>query len=165
MIERGWTLYNGMKIDDVIDGLTITMMGDLKLGRTVKSLAKLLRKYEVKINWVSPVALRIPQEFIKEGDIKTENLEDVIKTTDVLYVVRTQFERFANAGLPLTHTSYNVSEENMEKAKPNMILMHPLPRNSEIPIELDSDSRSAYFRQMKYGLYMRQAILQTVMEK
>ena len=166
LTERGWTLYNGMKIEDVIAGLTVTFMGDLKLGRTVHSLVKLLRAYEVKINWVSPLALKIPDEYLKEGDTETMRLSQVIKETDVLYVVRTQFERFANAGLPLDSVfSYDVTAKHMKAAKSNMVLMHPLPRNEEIPLSLDSDPRSAYFRQMKYGLYMRMAVLQTVLEK
>lgn len=164
LMERGWTFYNGKTIDEVLDGLTITMMGDLILGRTVKSFSKLLRNYNVKINWVSPEALRIPKEYLCPGDTELDDVQEIIHQTDVLYVVRTQFERFANAGFKITKTNYSITKENMAAAKPDMILMHPLPRNEELPTWLDTDKRSAYFRQMKYGLHMREAVLQTLLE-
>lgn len=166
--ERGWANSGGISkrkpIEDFInENLTVTLMGDLKHGRTVKSLAKLLRMYNVKINWVSPEELKIPEEFLYPTDSQHTNLNKVIKDTDVLYVVRTQFERFVNEGFKLDTISYNVTEKHMAKAKSNMVLMHPLPRTEELPTSLDSDPRSAYFRQMKYGLYIRMALLDMIL--
>lgn len=146
-------------ISECLNGLTVTIMGDLKHGRTIKSLVKLLRKYEVKINWVSPSELAIPREFLRSDDQETENLYDVIGETDVLYVTRAQLERMQSVG----NISYGLTIDHMNLAKPDMIVMHPLPRQSELPTELDSDPRSVYFRQMKYGLFMRMAVLETVL--
>ena len=160
LIERGWNRFQ--KMSDILNGLKITMMGDLKHGRTVKSLAKLLDKFGIdRINWVSPKELCIPKEFVGHPDYQTEDLDDVITDTDVLYLTRIQKERFNSAEIIDT---YKLTQEHMAKAKPNMVLMHPLPRVDELPTELDTDPRSAYFRQMRYGLFMRMAVLERVLE-
>jgi aspartate carbamoyltransferase catalytic subunit len=146
-----------------IDGLTITLMGDLLHGRTVHSLVNLLRQYEVRINLVSPNELKLPEEhktFINVG-YEGDDLNQVIRDTDVLYVTRVQKERFAPTVVVDYH--YGVTVEQMAVAKRDMILMHPLPRVGEIPTELDSDPRSAYFRQMKNGLYIRMSLLDLVL--
>jgi aspartate carbamoyltransferase len=144
-----------------VDGLHVTMIGDLLHGRTVKSLAKLLRNYDVTISWVSPEALRIPPEFRRAGEIETDDLHEVLDVTDVLYVTRVQKERLGFVLDDALH--YRVTVDHMARAKANLVLMHPLPRVGEIPTDLDSDPRSAYFRQMKYGLYMRMAVLHSVL--
>jgi aspartate carbamoyltransferase len=155
-----------------IDGLTVTMIGDLKYGRTVHSLARLLSLYKVKINYVSPDILRMPSEIIQElqsqGVEQSEHatLEKVLPQTDVLYVTRVQKERFSDL------TEYNkvagayvIEPEIMKAAKDRMIVMHPLPRVTEISMEFDDDIRAAYFRQMEYGLYVRMALLAMVLGK
>lgn len=134
----------------------VVMMGDLLRGRTVKSLAKLLRKYHVRITWVSPDGLRIPAAFLRPSEVQTDDIDSVIGEADVVYLTRAQHER-GSTGI------YGISLETMKQAKHNMILMHPLPRLTELPEELDADPRSAYFRQMRYGLYMRMAILADVL--
>ena len=144
-----------------IDGLHVALMGDLRHGRTVKSLAKLLRNYNVQISWVSPEVLRIPEEFVRPGEIETDNLPAIIDTIDVLYVTRVQKERMAQTFDDVAF--YSVTEELMAMAKPDLVLMHPLPRVGEIPTSLDADPRAAYFRQMRYGLFMRMAVLHTVL--
>lgn len=144
-----------------INGLHVALMGDLRHGRTVKSLAKLLRNYDVKITWVSPQVLRVPEEYVRPGDVETDNLPAIIDTIDVLYVTRVQKERMAQTFDDVAF--YCVTEELMAMAKPNLVLMHPLPRVGEIPTSLDSDPRAAYFRQMRYGLFMRMAVLHSVL--
>jgi aspartate carbamoyltransferase len=155
-----------------IDGLTITMLGDLKYGRTVHSLARLLSLYKVKVNYVSPQILRMPSEIIKELDdqgieqAEYTTLGQVLPVTDVLYVTRVQKERFSNlADYEKVAGAYVIDPEVMKAAKDRMIVMHPLPRVTEINMEVDDDHRAAYFRQMEYGLYVRMALLAMVMGK
>jgi aspartate carbamoyltransferase len=143
-----------------LDGLTLTMMGDLKHGRTVHSLVKLLRLYDVRFNFVSPAELRMPAEYIRpETDHEIVDLNVAIDRTDVLYVTRVQKERFD----PVGDVDYAVTPEHMAAAKPTMTLMHPLPRVNEIPLSLDADPRAAYFRQMRNGLFVRMALLMHVL--
>lgn len=155
-----------------VNGLTITMLGDLKYGRTVHSLARLLTLYNVKLNYVSPDLLRMPTEVKDEIASKLipqadySNLDDVLAQTDVLYVTRVQKERFENPeDYEQVRGSYVITPELMTKAKREMIVMHPLPRVGEISMEFDDDPRAAYFRQMEYGLYVRMALLALVLGK
>jgi aspartate carbamoyltransferase len=156
---------------DTIDGLTVTMLGDLKYGRTVHSLARLLSLYNVHINYVAPEILRMPQEILAELPrtmVQTEYnaLEPTLAKTDVLYVTRVQKERFADeAEYESVRGSYIISPELMKAAKEHMIVMHPLPRVGEISPDFDPDPRAAYFRQMEYGLYIRMALLAMVLGK
>jgi aspartate carbamoyltransferase len=154
------------------DGLTVTMLGDLKYGRTVHSLARLLSLYDVKINYVSPDILRIPGEIITEvegkGVSQTENntLEPVLPGTDVLYITRVQKERFDDpSDYDLVKSAFIITPDTLSIAKDKMIVMHPLPRVGEISMEVDDDPRAAYFRQMEYGLYVRMALLAMVLGK
>jgi aspartate carbamoyltransferase catalytic subunit len=140
------------------DALHVLMMGDLVHGRTVKSLAKLLRKDNARITWVSPHDLRVQAEYVHHGEVQTDNLTEVIDQADVLYVTRVQHERGSSAAV------YGVTPEHMTLASKHMLLMHPLPRLAELPTSLDADPRSAYFRQMRNGLFMRMAILANVMK-
>lgn len=158
--------------DYEVDGLTITLLGDLKYGRTVHSLARLLSLYNVKINYVSPDILRMPSEIIRELEEKNipqaehENLEAVLPDSDVLYVTRVQKERFADqAEYESVKNTFVINAETMKRARQRMIVMHPLPRVGEISMDVDSDPRAAYFRQMEYGLYVRMALLAMVLGK
>ena len=153
-------LYTIRKELGVIDDIHVLMMGDLLRGRTVKSLAKLLRRWRVRITWVSPENLRIPPEFIECGEIETNDLSAVIHDADVLYVTRVQHER----GSDELDNCHGVTLDDMLLAKQKMVLMHPLPRLTELPTELDADPRAAYFRQMRYGLSMRMAVLADVLK-
>ena len=150
-------LYTISKERGQIDGLNITLMGDLKHGRTVHSLVKLLRMYDVQLNFVSPQELSLPSSYLTSEDSQYIDLSPIIEKTDILYVTRVQRERLADT--MVIDFSYAVTREDMGRAKENLVLMHPLPRVGEIPAELDSDPRAAYFRQMKYGLYVRMGIL------
>ncbi len=154
------------------DSLTVTMLGDLKYGRTVHSLARLLSLYDVSLHYVSPDILRMPPEIIDELNEKGipqyehSTLDEVVPKTDVLYVTRVQKERFADqAEYESVKGAYVITPDIMSKAKERMIVMHPLPRVGEISIEFDSDPRAAYFRQMEYGLYVRMALLAMVFGK
>ncbi|MDP1544446.1 MAG: aspartate carbamoyltransferase [Anaerolineales bacterium] len=155
-----------------IDGLTITMLGDLKYGRTVHSLARLLSMYDVKLNYVSPDILKMPKEVMDEvaekGISQKEfgSLEEALPETDVLYVTRVQKERFEDpADYEKVKGAYVIDPQIMKAAKQEMIVMHPLPRVTEISMDFDDDPRAAYFRQMEYGLYVRMALLAMVLGK
>jgi aspartate carbamoyltransferase catalytic subunit len=155
-----------------IDGMTVTMLGDLKYGRTVHSLARLLSLFKVKINYVSPEILRMPKEVMDEVNTKGipqaefASLENVLPETDVLYVTRVQKERFEDpAEYEKVKGAYVIDPQVMKAAKQEMIVMHPLPRVGEISVDFDDDPRAAYFRQMEYGLYVRMALLAMVLGK
>ncbi|KIP04431.1 hypothetical protein PHLGIDRAFT_109615 [Phlebiopsis gigantea 11061_1 CR5-6] len=154
-----------------VNGRTITLLGDLKNGRTVHSLVTLLCMYSVRLNFVSPASLAMPASVVsaarKAGaTVKIgESLEDVLAETDVLYVTRVQKERFASEAEWLSvKDGYRIDHSLLARAKEDMIVMHPLPRVNEIDPEVDFDSRRAvYFRQMRYGLFIRMALLASVM--
>ncbi len=155
-----------------VNGLTITMLGDLKFGRTVHSLSRLLSLYDVKLNFIAPDILRLPADIsseLKEKGIPFEqydSLEPAVAETDVLYVTRVQKERFEDKQIyEQVKGTYIITPEALEQGKDSMILMHPLPRVGEISMDLDSDPRAAYFRQMEYGMYVRMALLAMVLGK
>ena len=155
-----------------IDGLTVTMLGDLKYGRTVHSLARLLSLYDVRLAYVAPEILSMPSELIDEVQQKGipqeehSDLEAVLAGTDVLYVTRVQKERFDDLeAYERVKGVFVITPETLRRAKERMIVMHPLPRVGEIAMELDDDPRAAYFRQMEYGLYVRMALLAMVLGK
>jgi len=155
-----------------VEGLNITMLGDLKYGRTVHSLARLASLYDVCLNYVSPDILRMPPEIIDELKEKNvcqeefDNLAEILPKTDVLYVTRVQKERFEDLQVyESVRNAFIISPETLQNAKDRMIVMHPLPRVGEITMEVDEDPRAAYFRQMEYGLYVRMALLAMVLGK
>ena len=155
-----------------IDGLTVTMLGDLKYGRTVHSLAKLLALYDLKLNFVAPDLLKAPTALVDSliesgvGPCKHVDLDSIISETDVLYVTRVQQERFVDQSVyEKVNRSYAVNVDTMDIAKERMIVMHPLPRVDEISRAVDKDPRAAYFRQMEYGMYVRMALLALVFGK
>ncbi|CAK1552080.1 unnamed protein product [Leptosia nina] len=152
-----------------VNGLTITMVGDLKNGRTVHSLARLLTLYQVQLQYVSPPGLGMPKhimDYVAQKGVPQrvyERLEDVLADTHVLYMTRIQRERFESQeeyekirGLLI------VTPQLMTRAKRRMVVMHPLPRVDEISPEFDTDPRAAYFRQAEYGMYVRMALLAMV---
>jgi aspartate carbamoyltransferase len=155
-----------------LDGLKVAMMGDLKYGRTVHSLTRLLSLYETEFYFVSPEVLRMPDYILDEvrdsGHAFTEmtNIEGVLDQVDVLYVTRVQKERFEDpAQYEEVKNCYVIDAEFMSRCKQDMILMHPLPRVYEIAMEVDDDPRAAYFRQMENGMYIRMALLAAVLGK
>ena len=156
-----------------LDNLTVTMLGDLKYGRTVHSLARLLSQFDgIKLNYVSPDILKMPKEVMDEvaakGVPQTEysSLETILPETDVLYVTRVQKERFEDpADYEKVKGAYVIDPGIMKAAKREMAVLHPLPRVTEISMDFDDDPRAAYFRQMEYGLYVRMALLAMVLGK
>jgi carbamoyl-phosphate synthase/aspartate carbamoyltransferase/dihydroorotase/carbamoyl-phosphate synthase/aspartate carbamoyltransferase len=155
-----------------LDGLKVAMVGDLRFGRTVHSLTKLLLQYDVKLRFVSPEMLRLPLKIMNEVIDKkvevreTHDVADVIENADVLYVTRVQKERFSDlAQYEEVKNYYNITPELMKRAKEKMVVMHPLPRVGEIHPDVDKDPRAAYFRQVKNGMYIRMALLAAVLGK
>ncbi len=155
-----------------IDGLKIAMVGDLRFGRTVHSLTKLLLQYDVKLRFVSPEILRLPlsvmNQVIDTGkDVReTHDVADVIENADVLYVTRVQKERFTDLRqYEEVKDQYEITTEIMEQAKEKMVVMHPLPRVGEIHYAVDNDPRAAYFRQVQNGMFVRMALLAAVLGK
>ncbi len=158
----------------VIDKITVTMVGDLLNGRTIHSILKLLSLHsKVRINLVSPQILRLPQElknFIVSRGVKmyeTEQLDDVLPDTDVLYVTRVQKERFTDLdSYEKVEKYYVITGETLKKVKKSAIIMHPFPRVGEISMEVDLDPRAVYItEQMKNGMYVRMALLALVLRK
>jgi carbamoyl-phosphate synthase/aspartate carbamoyltransferase/dihydroorotase len=155
-----------------VNGITVTMVGDLKHGRTVHSLAKLLRLYKVSIRYVSPDFLKMPANIVqtlsKVGISQEEfaSLEDALPDTDVLYMTRIQKERFSSLEeYEKAENMYVLTPQLMRRAKKKMIVMHPLPRLNEISTTLDTDPRAAYFRQAEYGMYVRMALLLMILKQ
>lgn len=154
-----------------VNGITVTFMGDLKHGRTVHSLCRLLMHYQVRINLVSPPELRLPEnlrdQLREKNMLATESIEltpEIISKSDVLYCTRVQEERFSDKKeYERLRDYYIVDNRILAHAKEHMAIMHPLPRVNEIKEEVDYDHRAAYFRQMKYGLYVRMALLAMVL--
>lgn len=152
-----------------INGLTITLVGDLKYGRTVHSLALLLNCFNVTLNFVSPSVLSFPKELMKnlKNPVReTDELESVLPETDILYVTRVQKERFTNiAEYEEVQGSYVIDSQILKSASKKLVILHPLPRVGEIAHEIDHDPRAAYFRQMKNGLYVRMALLDQLINR
>ncbi|KAF2070217.1 hypothetical protein CYY_008463 [Polysphondylium violaceum] len=156
-----------------VNGLTITLVGDLKNGRTVHSLVRLLSLYQVKLNYISPASLSMPQEIVRElaaKGIQQQQFDkfddEVLAQTNVLYVTRVQKERFADIEhYNQVKDQFIVTPHTLTKSNDNMIVMHPLPRINEIDPEVDSDPRAAYFRQMENGMYVRMALLASIFGK
>ncbi len=156
-----------------IGNMTIGLCGDLKFGRTVHSLINALVRYEgIKFILISPRELKVP-DYIREDVLEKNNipfeeverLEDAMPQLDILYMTRVQQERFFNEEEYLRMKGfYILDEEKMELAKEDMLVLHPLPRVNEISVEVDDDPRAAYFRQAQYGVYIRMALILTLLE-
>lgn len=151
-----------------ISNLTIGLCGDLKFGRTVHSLIKAMSRYEnIKFILISPNELQIPKYIKTEvldrkliNYIEVERLEDVIDSLDILYMTRVQKERFFNeADYIRLKDSYILDREKLKSAKKDLTILHPLPRVNEISMEVDSDPRAWYFKQVKFGMFVRMALI------
>ena len=160
-------------LDGKIENLTIGLCGDLKFGRTVHSLINALIRYpNIRFILISPPELRVP-DYIREDVLVKNNIpfEEVIKleeampSLDILYMTRVQKERFFNEEDYLRMKGfYILDKKKMTLAKDNMLVLHPLPRVNEISVEVDEDPRAAYFRQAQYGVYIRMALILTLLE-
>ena len=156
-----------------LGGLTIGLCGDLKFGRTVHSLINALVRYEnVRFVLISPEELRVP-DYVREDVLRKSGheftevtrLEDALPELDILYMTRVQRERFFNEeDYVRMKDFYILDKEKMRLAGPEMMVLHPLPRVNEISVEVDPDPRAAYFKQAQYGVYVRMALILTLLE-
>ena len=155
-----------------LNNFTIGLCGDLKFGRTVHSLINALVRYEgIRFIFISPEELKVPDyitDMLKEKDIPYKEvirLEDIMPELDLLYMTRVQRERFFNEeDYVRLKDFYILDKAKMEPAKPDMMVLHPLPRVNEISVEVDDDPRAAYFKQVQYGVYVRMALILTLLE-
>lgn len=156
-----------------LDNITIGLCGDLKFGRTVHSLINALIRYEnVKFIFISPPELRIP-DYVREDVLIKNNIEfkevikldEVMPELDILYMTRVQRERFFNEeDYVRLKDFYVLNNEKIQNAKKDMLVLHPLPRVNEISVEIDNDERAAYFKQARFGMYIRMALILTLLE-
>ena len=155
-----------------IGNFTIGLCGDLKFGRTVHSLIHALMRYEnIRFIFISPPELTVPDyitDNLKEKGIPYKEvikLDDVMSELDFLYMTRVQKERFFNEeDYVRLKDFYILNKEKMALAKSDMLVLHPLPRVNEISVEVDQDKRAAYFKQVQYGVYVRMALILTLLE-
>ena len=155
-----------------LNHFTIGLCGDLKFGRTVHSLINALSRYDdIHFIFISPEELRVPDyiiEMLKEKNISYEEvikLEDSISKLDLLYMTRVQRERFFNEEDYVRLKDFYILDKNkMGLAKDDMLVLHPLPRVNEISVEVDDDPRAVYFKQVQYGVYVRMALILTLLE-
>ena len=154
-----------------LSGFTIGLCGDLKFGRTVHSLIEALMRYQnIKFIFISPPELRIPDyitDELRDAGIEYEEvikLEDSIGDLDILYMTRVQRERFFNEeDYVRLKDFYILTAEKLQMAREDMLVLHPLPRVNEISVEVDDDPRAAYFKQAQYGVYVRMALIMTLL--
>ena len=156
-----------------LDNLVIGLCGDLKFGRTVHSLINALVRYTgIKFVLISPKELRVP-EYIKQDVLnrnnieykEVEHLEDIMQELDILYMTRVQRERFFNEEEYIRlKDSYILTKDKMSLAREDMLVLHPLPRLNEISVDVDDDERAVYFKQVQYGVYVRMALILTLLE-
>lgn len=156
-----------------LDGMTIGLCGDLKFGRTVHSLINAMVRYpDIRFLLISPPELRVP-EYIREDVLRGNNIEFMevdsldaaMPELDILYMTRVQKERFFNEEDYIRlKDCYILDQKKMKLAKNSMYVLHPLPRVNEISTEVDSDPRAAYFKQVQYGVYVRMALIMTLLE-
>ena len=154
-----------------LDGFTIGLCGDLKFGRTVHSLINALSRYSnINFIFISPEELKVPDYIIEMLNSKgisykqVINLEEVIGELDILYMTRVQRERFFNEeDYVRLKDFYILTKDKLNMAKDDMIVLHPLPRVNEISVEVDDDPRAAYFKQAQFGVYVRMALIMTLL--
>lgn len=156
-----------------LNNLTVGLCGDLKFGRTVHSLIEALSRYSgIRFVLISPPELRVP-DYIKDDVLnakqieyrEVENLDDAMPELDILYMTRVQRERFFNEEDYIRMKDCYILDKNkMKLAKEDLFVLHPLPRVNEISVEVDDDPRAAYFRQVQYGVYVRMALIMTLLE-
>lgn len=163
-------LYSIRKTQGTLKNLEITLVGDLKYGRTVHSLVQAMCHFNAKFNLVSPVELKLPsavKQYIKDANLEYNQyteLEEVIPHSDIIYMTRVQRERFPD---PLEYekvkNSYVLRNAMLATAKPNCRVLHPLPRVNEIHTDVDANPMAYYFQQAQNGLYVRQALIAAIL--
>ena len=163
-------LYSIKKTQGKLTDLTISMVGDLKYGRTVHSLLMAMRYFNPRYNFVSPPELRIPEQyraFCKENGIEYHDYEDmnrILNESDILYMTRVQQERFTDpVEYEKVRNTYSLHNAMLEGTKDNLRILHPLPRITEIAEDVDSNPKAYYFEQAKNGVYARQAVICSIL--
>jgi aspartate carbamoyltransferase catalytic subunit len=163
-------LYSIKKTQGKLTDLTISMVGDLKYGRTVHSLLMAMRYFNPRYNFVSPPELRIPEQyraFCKENGIEYHEYEDmnrILNETDILYMTRVQQERFTDpVEYEKVRNTYSLHNSMLEGTKDNLRILHPLPRITEIAEDVDDNPKAYYFEQAKNGVYARQAVICSIL--
>ena len=166
-------LYTIRSLKGRLSNMTVGLCGDLKFGRTVHSLINALSRYEgIRFILISPPELKVP-DYIKESVLDAKNIEyrettsldDAMEELDILYMTRVQKERFFNEEDYIRMKDcYILDKDKMKLAKPDMYVLHPLPRVNEISVEVDDDPRAAYFKQVQNGVYVRMALIMTLLE-
>ena len=155
-----------------LDNMTVGLCGDLKFGRTVHSLINALSRYDgIRFVLISPPELKVP-DYIKETVLDPKHipyrevvsLDDTMPDLDILYMTRVQRERFFNEEDDIRMKGfYILDKKKMKLARPDMFVLHPLPRVNEITVDVDDDPRAAYFRQVQFGVYVRMALIMTLL--
>ena len=166
-------LYTIRSLKGRLSNMTVGLCGDLKFGRTVHSLINALSRYEgIRFILISPPELKVP-DYIKESVLDAKNIEyrettsldDAMEELDILYMTRVQKERFFNEEDYIRMKDcYILDKDKMKLAKPDVYVLHPLPRVNEISVEVDDDPRAAYFKQVQNGVYVRMALIMTLLE-
>jgi aspartate carbamoyltransferase catalytic subunit len=163
-------LYSIKKTQGKLTDLTLSMVGDLKYGRTVHSLLMAMRYFNPRYNFVSPPELRMPEQyraFCKENGIEYHEYEDmnrILNETDILYMTRVQQERFTDpVEYEKVRNTYSLHNSMLEGTKDNLRILHPLPRITEIAEDVDSNPKAYYFEQAKNGVYARQAVICSIL--
>jgi aspartate carbamoyltransferase catalytic subunit len=162
-------LYTIKKEKGCLDGLNIALVGDLRYGRTTHSLAYALALYNVNLFLVSPELLKMRREVVEDIQKKIfvkelNDLNEILPILDVIYITRIQEERFADpAEYAKVKNSYRLTAKDLEKAKKDVIVMHPLPRIDEVSFDVDKLPCAKYFKQVWYGLLLRMALLSTIL--
>lgn len=158
-------LFSMQESQGKINGLSIGLAGDLKYGRTIHSLTQACELFDIRLYLVSPESLTLPESIcdrLKKSGIRFSfhnTIEEVIPKLDILYMTRIQQERFSKAEYPLIKDAYLLTPEMLKRAKPNLKILHPLPRVTEIDVSVDQLEYAYYFTQAENGIYIRQAIL------
>jgi aspartate carbamoyltransferase catalytic subunit len=165
-------MYSIYKTQGKLENLTITMVGDLKYGRTVHSLIEGISHFNPKFNFIAPEELKLPETYkqlLEERHIPFEEYidfsEEIINESDILYMTRVQRERFTNLiEYEKVKNVYILKNRMLEKSKPNLRILHPLPRVNEIDCDVDDNPKAYYFEQALNGVFARQAIICDVLQ-
>ena len=168
-----YTLHRSFENYGGIDGKKIAFVGDLKRGRTVRSLAYLLRNYDnMTLYFVAPEALRLEDDlrtYLREQDVtfeESDNLHEVVPLVDAVYMTRIQdeYDQAEESG-QIDYSRYHLRKEYLSLLRPNAVIMHPLPRRNEIPVAIDEDKRAVYWRQVRNGMWARVALIAAIFGK
>jgi len=164
-------LFTIKECQKTLEGLSIALVGDLKYGRTIHSLAQICALFDVRLFLVSPAALSMPEaicDYLKRHSIRFsfhQNLEEVMNKVDIVYMTRLQQERFDKAEFGLVKNQFILTPQLLKKAKANLKILHPLPRVGEIDVAIDATPYAHYFQQAENGIWVRQALLDLLLNR